>query len=119
MTAPSYTPSIAEFDAVLAARSLATFVEQTTPWKLEPWQKMVCTRLQALKEQRGQRILIHGPPQFGKSIIVSQRFPCWLLGNDPAHRVRLCCYNLTHATSFGRVNLELLRSSEFLAAFPD
>jgi predicted phage terminase large subunit-like protein len=118
MTAPSYEPSIAEFDAVLAERSLAAFVEQTTPWKLEPWQHIICNRLQRLRDERGQRLLIHGPPQFGKSLLVSQRFPCWLIGNDPLHRVRLACYNQTHAERFSRVNLELMRGPEFRAAFP-
>jgi hypothetical protein len=71
---PYHSP--ADDAATTPARDrLAAFVEATTPWKLEPWQRIVCNRLEQLRDQTGQRLLIHGPPQFGKSIIISQRFP--------------------------------------------
>lgn len=98
---------------------LAAFCELTSQWTLEDWQHAICDRLQRLSTESGQRVLIHGAPQFGKSIIISQRFPAWAIGRRPLLRVRLACYNVTHAERFSRVNLELLRSPEFLAAFPD
>jgi predicted phage terminase large subunit-like protein len=115
---PYHSP--ADDAATTPARDrLAAFVEATTPWPLEPWQRIVCNRLEQLRDQTGQRLLIHGPPQFGKSIIISQRFPCWMIGSRPKTRVRLACYNQTHAERFSRVNLDLMRAPEFLAAFPD
>jgi hypothetical protein len=61
----------------------------------------LCRRLQELATTTGRRLLICAPPQFGKSVIVSQRFPAWLLGEKPTHRVKVACYNVTHATKFG------------------
>ncbi len=112
-------PTIQEIDTLRARASLAAFCEQTTPWKLEGWQKLICRRLERLREERGQRLLVHGPPQHGKSILVSQRFPCWLIGHDPGHRVRLACYNETHAARFSEVNLELMQSAEYQRIFPE
>jgi predicted phage terminase large subunit-like protein len=112
-------PSLSEWREILAQRSLAAFCERTTPWKLEPWQRLICARLERLRHETGQRVLIHGPPQHGKSLLVSQRFPCWVVGHDPKHRVRLACYNETHATRFSAVNLELLHSEEYAQIFPD
>lgn len=60
---------------------------------------------------------MHGPPQFGKSIIISQRFPSWNLGISPLSRVRLACYNLTHAERFSKVNLSIMRGPEFRRSF--
>ncbi|MGI8655465.1 MAG: phage terminase large subunit [Pyrinomonadaceae bacterium] len=102
-----------------AALSLSAFVNYTSQIELEDWQRVMAARLEKLAYQTGQRLLLHGPPQFGKSIIVSQRFPSWILGRDPKHRVRLACYNQTHATRFSKVNLEIMRSPEYLAAFPN
>lgn len=98
---------------------LSTFVESTTQIKLEGWQKLVCERLEALEGQEGQRLLIHGPPQFGKSIIISQRWPAWHLGRKPLSRVRLACYNLTHAERFSKVNLSIMQSADYQGMFPD
>jgi predicted phage terminase large subunit-like protein len=98
--------------------SLAAFVESTTQVVLEDWQKVICAKLEELSTDHGRRILIHGPPQFGKSIIISQRFPAWMLGKKPMGRVRLACYNLTHAERFSKVNLSIMQSAEYQAAFP-
>lgn len=97
--------------------SLTDFVEATSPWKMEPWQKIICERLERLRYQKGQRVLLHAPPQNGKSIIVSQRLPAYLLGHDPLHRVRLACYNETHSEGFGEVVLQILRTEEYSKLF--
>ena len=111
-------PDLAAIQAERARRSLAVFVEQTTGYVLEPWQRIICDRLTALCGQRGQRLLLHGPPQFGKSLIVSQRLPAWVLGRRPDLRVRLACYNMSHAERFSRVILPLMREPSFRAIFP-
>lgn len=102
-----------------APLGLVEFVEKTTILRLDPWQRQLCERLERLKSERGARVLIHAPPQHGKSILVSQRFPAWLLGQDPRHRVKLACYNITHATGFGKIVLQLMQSEEYERLFPD
>jgi hypothetical protein len=46
------------------------------------------------------RAAIATPPQFGKSIIISQSYLAWILGYDPAHRFRLATYNTFHSARF-------------------
>jgi hypothetical protein len=77
--------------------SLDRFVEETSAISLHPWQKILCARLERLADEKGQRILIHAPPQVGKSQIVSKRFPAWLLWHNKLHRIILAAYNQTHA----------------------
>ena len=100
------------------ALSLAAFVEDTTQITLEDWQRLICARLEAIEDQQGQRLLIHGPPQAGKSILISQRWPAHILGRYPLARIRLACYNLTHAERFSKVNLSIMQSPEYRAQFP-
>jgi predicted phage terminase large subunit-like protein len=102
----------------IKAPRMAEFVEKTTRHTLDDWQHDLCQRLESLATTTGRRILIAAPPQFGKSIIVSQRFPAWLLGQKPEHRIKLACYNITHATKFGRVVRDLMWSEEFKSLFP-
>jgi predicted phage terminase large subunit-like protein len=71
--------------------------------------------LESLASTTGRRLLICAPPQYGKSVIVSQRFPAWLLIEKPDHRIKLAAYNVTHATSFGKIIRDIMQSYEFKA----
>lgn len=102
-----------------APPTMADFVNATAGFECEEWQKLLCARLEKLPFQSGQRLLIHGPPQFGKSILVSQRFPAYVLGVDPLHRIRLACYNVSKAIEFTKVNLEIMRQPNYIKMFPD
>ncbi len=97
---------------------LADFIESTSTLRLDPWQCHLCARLQRLRYEKGQRILVHAPPQVGKSVIVSQRFPAWLLGCRPTNRIRLACYNMTHSARFGEVVRNLMQDRIYKALFP-
>lgn len=98
--------------------SLAAFVEATAAVQLEDWQRIICQDLTDALETPGARLLIHGPPQHGKSLIISQRFPAWAVGQHPTLRVRVACYNVTHAERFGRVNLDILRDATVAPLLP-
>jgi len=55
----------------------------------------------------------------GKSVIVSQRFPAWLLARKPEHRVKLACYNISHATRFSRINREIIEGEQWKSWYPN
>jgi predicted phage terminase large subunit-like protein len=111
----------AELDRLLEAipPTLTEFVEATFAHPLFAWQHLLCERLQRLAYEQGQRILIHAPPQTGKSLVVSQRLPAYLIGCNPATRVKLACYNVTHATRFSKINLQLMQERVYQEMFPD
>ena len=100
---------------------LAYFVEATTRTEegqrliLHDWQRNsllpiltpVYEFIQAKKSDlgarikfKGLRVRIHAPPQYGKSVIISKRFPLWLLINDPLHRIVICSFNEDMAHPF-------------------
>jgi len=67
---------------------------------------------------KGIRVAIHAAPQFGKSIIISQCYPAWILGFDPIHRFRLATYNVFHSARFSMVIKLSMASAEHRAFFP-
>jgi predicted phage terminase large subunit-like protein len=103
---------------IVQTPSLAEFVEATTQIVLDPWQHTLCARLERLKHETGQRLLIAAPPQIGKSLIVSQRFPAWLIGIHPTTRIRQACYNITQATRFTKIVRDLIQMPEYKRYFP-
>lgn len=55
-------------------------------------------------------LLLHTPPQHGKSMTVTESFPAWYLGRYPQRRVILASYNAETAERFGRRNQEKLEA---------
>lgn len=95
------------------------FAQATVPWRLHDWQRYyLVPRLQRLAFEEGARILFHAPPQYGKSVLFSQRFPAYVMGVRPTIRFGLACYNASHAEGFGRVVLDLMCSPEYQELFP-
>lgn len=104
----------------IAPDSLADFVHASVAFRLHRWQaENLCPILERLRYERGLRILLHAPPQFGKSILVSQRLPAYLLGHMPTHRIGLACYNETHAANFGAIVRDICASAEYRCMFPE
>lgn len=103
-----------------AVLTLADFVSRTVSFPLHSWQELhLCPLLERLRTERGLRLAIHGPPQYGKSVITSQRAPAYLIGCQPDRRVGLACYNETHSTGFGQVVKDLMLSPEYQKVFPN
>lgn len=100
--------------------ALSDVVERTVNFKLHGWQRNhLCPMLERCRTERGLRLAIHKPPQYGGSVIISQRLPADLIGGDPGHRVGLACYNETHATGFGQVVKDLILSDSFKEVYGD
>lgn len=113
----------ARLAARLAAKAgppaFSAFVRSTCSFPLDPWQVVLCDRLERLCSETGQRVLIHAPPQWGKSFLISQRFPAYYLGRHPSRRAKLAAYNVTHATRFGAVCRDLTQGAEYRRFFPE
>lgn len=70
-------------------------------------------------ENIGINAAIHGPPQFGKTVIISTDFPSWIFGYDHYHRFRLAMYNVFHSAGYSKAIQHRLRSQEHKSIFPD
>lgn len=95
-----------------------SFVEKITGLTLEPWQVHLCDRLEKLTRQTGQKLLIHKPPQFGGSTIVSQCFPAYLMGRDPMHTFREATHNQKHSEEFSEAVQAVIEGPEYMELFP-
>ncbi len=88
--------------------------------KADKWQRDFCDRLQTATENRhikGVRSLVHAQPQLGKSVLLAQTFPAWLLGNDPLHRFALATYNIKRSQRHANVVIRMMQSPEYKDIF--
>lgn len=115
---------MAELDQLLRTQNArVSFVDYATATfgqPLHPWQRdHLCPILQRFAIGKGLRIRIHAPPQVGKSLLVSERLPAYILGVNPTAKVFLASYNIDKATEFGEVVRQLLSGEEHHALFAD
>ena len=89
--------------------SFIEFCEKTLAFKLEPWQRVYCERLEKWATSTGQKLLLHGPPQHGKSQLAAGRLPSYLIGRDPDNRrVRLITTTERSAYRWGQATKDTL-----------
>ena len=103
----------------LARSSLLPFVEYTTPnWIASKIHRAICEQLERVQRKEIDRLLLLCPPQHGKSTITSQRWPAFMLGQDPRTDVISVSASAPLAEDFGREVRNCVDSREFKWCFP-
>lgn len=102
-------------------RDLPSFGEWTAGtlnFKPHRWQEEVLFPLiERFLKDKGLRIAVHAPPQYGKTVYVSQRMPAYGLGVNPDARWALACYNETRAEAFAEVVRGLMQHPDYAQTF--
>ena len=107
----------------LCRRSLVDYVQLCFPdFKLSPWQIHLCVRLQAfiesIEQGKSPRLMVHVPPQCGKTTIVSRAFICWMAGRHPEWDGIMASYAQSMSRKNSRWVRNRLRSFEHWRIFP-
>ena len=111
------TSRIELLDRVLAERSLAEFVhpawkvlEPNTPY-LENWHHgLLVEALEAVANGELRKLIVNLPPRYGKSLLVSVFFPCWMWLRAPAERFLFASYSAQLATKHSVDRRALIRA---------
>lgn len=106
----------------LAKRHLLAFVMRYEPNYKAGWvHKVICEKLMRFSEAvcRGEspRLMITMPPRHGKSLLASQYFPAWHMGNHPEHEFINTSYAQSLQMDFSRKIQELVRSPDYALLF--
>lgn len=102
----------------LAKRHLLAFVKRYELNYKAGWvHKMLCEKLMQFLEDvlagLSPRLMITMPPRHGKSLLSSQYFPAWALGNHPHLEFINTSYSQSLQMDFSRKIQELIRSPDY------
>lgn len=102
----------------LSKRHLLAFVKRYEPNYKAGWvHKVICEKLmkfsQDVVDGKSPRLMITMPPRHGKSLLASQYFPAWHLGNNPDHEFINTSYAQSLQMDFSRKIQELIRSPDY------
>ena len=82
-------------------------------WEASRFHKFLCNEVQSFIETETGNpydiLIIHTPPQHGKSQTITETLPSWYLGKNPLHRVIEISYSEDFAMLFGRRNKDKIR----------
>ena len=82
-----------------AQKSLIDFIQyHRVDYKVAQFHDVVGQFLDMARRREIRRLIINGPPQHGKSEIVSRNFPAHCFGNDPSERIIGASYAASLAT---------------------
>jgi len=84
-----------------------------------PHHAVLCEVLQQVAEGKLKRVIISMPPGAAKSSYVSVRFPAWLMGRFPRHKVICASHTATLAKRHGRMVRNLIDRAEYREIFPE
>jgi hypothetical protein len=90
-------------------------------YSLEWFHQDIATKLQSgykrLKQGENVRIAIFMPPRHGKSEEATQKFPSWVLGDDPTIPIVTSSYSDELATDFGQRTRGIMQSDRYKQMF--
>jgi predicted phage terminase large subunit-like protein len=109
-----------ESDLRWARKDLLEFILEIMPqYKVNFHHRIICDRLTKLLWQKGQRLIVCVPPQYGKSQIVSRCLPAFVLGNDPKAKIIMGSYSASLSMTFNRAAQAVMESERYRQIFPD
>ena len=81
--------------------------------------QLIAKHIEQLESGDLKRLAVFMPPRHGKSMLCSEFFPAWYLGNNPKHFVIQATYAQELADDFGRKVRNYVQSPEFNQIFPN
>lgn len=101
-----------------AKHDMLTFIKYIDPrYETPPHIKAIAQKLQDVASGKIKRLIINMPPRHGKSMLASQYFAPWLLGNYPQSKIIICSYASNLATTFTRRARDLMLFERYADLF--
>ena len=83
-------------------------------WKPSRFHMFLCNKVQEFVEKPTEKafeiLILNTPPQFGKSLTISETFPSWYIMRNPEKSVILISYGDDLAEKFGKANLQKVKA---------
>jgi len=115
------TPEESQFlESELARRNLKDFISCTKPEYHFNWHHIaIIDKLQAFARGEIKKLMLFVPPQHGKTELSTRRLPAFMLGLNPDHKIAICSYSATMASSFNRDIQRIIDDRPYSEVFPN
>jgi predicted phage terminase large subunit-like protein len=112
-------PSPEQIKLELARRDLIEYARRQWPeYRANEHHYAIADVLQRVAAGEIKRLMIFAPPRHGKSVLTSEFFPPWFLGNNPDKYIIHATYAQELAEDFGRKIRNQMQDQLFSSIFP-
>ena len=81
--------------------------------------QVISQKLQTIVDSpEPKRLMVFLPPRSSKSLLCSQLFPAWYIGNFPSHEIMSISHSDQLASDFGRTVRDILKMPLYQEIFP-
>ena len=103
-----------------ARRGLLDFTQYTfKDYMVAPHLEQLAAKLEAVERGECKRLIVVMPPRYGKSELVSIRFPCWYLGKHPTDYIVKTSYSEAITLVHSRQARDVFITPEMKLLFPN
>jgi len=108
----------------LARQHLIPFIARfKSDYKVGWFHKVFAAKLEQfykdVKAGKQPRLMIFSPPRSGKSEIISNNFPTWILGKEPTWEVIMASHTVDLPVRFSRANRARIKDERYQQLFPE
>lgn len=119
MAAGLRAPTDFELAQAVCSQDLGAYIAAMWPrFSVARHHRRILDTLERVERGEADRVILTLPPRHGKSLIVSQHFPAWFLGRNPAREVICATYAQEKADDWGREVRNQFADPLFQAIFP-
>jgi len=103
----------------VSRKNLLSYAKHMYPGYKDPAHiQLIAKNLELLEAGEIKRLAVFMPPRHGKSMLCSEFFPAWYLGNNPNEFIIQATYAQELADDFGRKVRNQVQSPDFNKVFP-
>jgi hypothetical protein len=101
-----------------ARNNFGAFCQYIWPqFVMRPHRALIASTLDLVFKKKINRLIVNIAPQYGKTVMVSHYYPCYLLGNRPDTNIIMASYNADRAQTHSYMARNVLKDERFAKLF--
>lgn len=98
-----------ELDRHDARSSFLAYYQRMTGFTPQAHHKLTCKALQAVEDDKIDRLMVFMPRRMAKSTLCTQLFPAWIMGRHPTEKIMSAVHTQKYAAKTGKIVRNLMR----------
>ena len=98
-----------ELDQLDSRNNFQAYYQRMTGFTPQPHHKLTCKALQAVEDDKIDRLMVFMPRRMAKSTLCTQLFPAWIMGRHPTEKIMSAVHTQKYAAKTGKIVRNLMR----------
>lgn len=101
--------ALEELDRLDARNNFLAFYQRMTGFAPQLHHKVTCKALQAVEDDKIDRLMVFMPRRMAKSTLCTQLFPAWIMGRHPTEKIMSAVHTQKYAAKTGKIVRNYMR----------